>query len=110
MRRRNWKQFDPRTSRLAHEAKARKRMAEAETAVEVGLIRFSGPMLGEHVIRCLHRDGDRQVMLDVDGVPFRPATVRGVLRVLARRLTAGLTRPVPTRQGGPHTSRPYGLG
>lgn len=88
-RRKNWKQWDKRTSQIAHAAKERKRMADAVAAKEVGVIVFTGQMFGgvTHRIRCLHRDGDRVLLLEIDGRPVRPRSYRGVLRLLAKRLT-----------------------
>ena len=69
-------------------AKERKRLAAATAgdAVEVGLVRFSGPCFGgEHVLRLLHKEG-MQVLLVCDGMPMRPRSVRGVRAMLARRI------------------------
>lgn len=68
-------------------ARERKRMAEATAATVVGVVKFSGTMFGgDHEILCLNRDGEKHIMLDIDGRPHRPTTYRGVLRLLARRL------------------------
>ena len=69
-------------------ARERKRMAEATAATVVGVVRFSGTMFGgDHEILCLNRDGEKHIMLDIDGRPHKPTTYRGMLRLLARRLT-----------------------
>lgn len=74
-------------SRLGVLARERNRMAQSSAAIEVGRICFSGTMFGgNHVIRCLHRDGDQMLLLDIDDRPFKPETYRGVLRLLSRRL------------------------
>ena len=86
-RRKNWKQFDRHTSLLAHAAKREKIIESASAAVVVGVIKFSGSMFGgDHEVLCLNRDGEKHIMLDVDGAPFRPTTYRGVLRLLSERL------------------------
>jgi len=82
--RRKWLQI---RSRLGVLARERNRMARSMEAVEVGRIDFSGKMFGHHCILCLHRDGDTSMMLNIDGIPFKPKTYRGVLKLLAKRLT-----------------------
>ena len=74
-------------SRNANAAKERKRLAEAEQAEEVGVVRFSGPAFGgEHEIRCMVRGEDRHLLLEIDGSAARPRTLRGLVRVVCRRL------------------------
>lgn len=69
-------------------AKERKRLAVVETIDWVGRIRFDGPMFGgcEHVIRVAARGDDAALLVEVDGRPFRPLTLRGLRGILARRL------------------------
>lgn len=75
-------------SRKGVVARERKRIAEAQAATVVGVVRFSGSMFGgDHEILCLNRDGEKHIMLDIDGLPHKPTTYRGMLRLLARRLT-----------------------
>ena len=45
-----------------------------------------------HRIRCLYRDGDPVLLLEIDGNPVRPRTYRGVLRMIAKRLTRPVIR------------------
>ena len=79
-RRRKW-------SRNANAAKERKRLAAAVAAVEVGHIDFRGPMFGGlHTLRCLHRDGDRQLLIEIDGKPARPRSALGLRRLIAERI------------------------
>ena len=74
-------------SRKGVVARERKRIAEAQEATVVGVVKFSGTMFGgDHEILCLNRDGEKHIMLDIDGGPHKPTTYRGMLRLLARRL------------------------
>ena len=74
-------------SRNANAAKERKRFAESAEAVEVGHIEFRGPMFGGlHTIRCLNRDGERQLLIEIDGRPARPRSSLGLRRLIAERV------------------------
>lgn len=76
-------------------AKERRRLEQAAAAVEVGVVQFSGPAFGgPHVLRALHRDGDGHLLVEIDGRAHRPRTLRGLVRVLARRLWR-IQAPVP---------------
>lgn len=88
-KRKNWRQWDRRTSQLAHAAKRAKIIRVAVAADEVGVVVFAGPMFGgmTHRLRLLNQAGERHLLLEFDGVPAKPRTYRGVLRLLARRLT-----------------------
>ena len=73
---------------MAHAAKREKIIANTSAAVVIGVVKFSGSMFGgDHEVLCLNRDGEKYIMLEIDGVPFRPTTYRGVLRLIAERLT-----------------------
>ena len=70
-------------------AKERKRQAEACAAECVGTITFDGRLFGgRHVMRCLYRCGysETHVMIEIDGVAFRPLTAGGLRRIIARRV------------------------
>lgn len=75
-------------SRNAVAAKARLRLARVQESVEVGVIRFSGPMFGgaEHVLRCLVRDADPALLIEIDGLAHRPRSIRGLRKLLAERI------------------------
>ena len=77
-------------SRNANAAKERKRMLEAAQSIEVGVILFSGAMFRgvKHTLRILHTEGESLVMLEVDGRPWKPASVRGVRALIAKRIMA----------------------
>lgn len=68
-------------------AKERKRLAEADAAIEVGMIQFSGLMFGgEHILRCLSRSEKNHLLIEIDGRPHKPRTLRGLLALIAKRL------------------------
>lgn len=70
-------------------AKERKRMAESCVAKCVGVITFDGPMFGgDHTLRCLFSEtySERHLMIEIDDVTSKPRTVRGVFKLLAKRL------------------------
>jgi len=87
-RRKNWKAWDRCTSLLAHEAKRAKIIASAVAATEVGKVVFSGTVFGGvvHRMRLLNRDGEKHLLVEFDGVPAKPQTYRGMLRMIARRI------------------------
>ena len=70
-------------------AKERKRLANAIAMREYGVIIFQGEMFSgvTHRIRCLTDDAAPRLWLEIDGRIHRPVTYRGLLRLLARRLT-----------------------
>ena len=73
-------------------AKERLRLERTQDAECVGTVVFDGPMFdGKHEIRCLAADwfSDRHVMIEIDGKASSARTERGVLGLLARRLTKG---------------------
>ena len=86
--RKNWRAWTPETSRLAHAAKRAKIIANAVEATEVGMVIFSGTCFGGvvHRMRLLNEDGEKHLLVEFDGVPSKPQTYRGMLRLLARRL------------------------
>ena len=51
---------------------------------------LDGELFGgsDYIIRLLNRDGEKHLLLEFDGIPARPQTYRGLLRLLARRLVA----------------------
>ena len=58
------------------------------------MVVFQGPMFGgvTHRMRLLNRDGEKHLLVEFDGQCAKPQTYRGVLRMLARRLTTA-TKP-----------------
>ena len=75
-------------------ARARKRQEMVQTALCVGVIEFSGRVFGgTHTVRCLSSDAysDRYLMIEIDGMASKARSIRGVYRLLARRLAAGRT-------------------
>ena len=85
------RQRDRQLQRMAamRAAKERKRQAEACDAEHVGTVIFDGPLFGgRHVMRCLYRCGysETHLMVEIDGVAFKPLTRRGIDRIIARRI------------------------
>ena len=73
-------------------ARQRKIEQERDDAELVGTVQFSGSMFGgEHVLTCYAADwySDSKVMIEIDGHASKARTVRGLQRVIARRLTQG---------------------
>lgn len=69
------------------EAKARKRRETAATDIEVGTIIFNGPMFnGRHIMTLFARAGEPHLFPTVDSKPFRPVTIRGLRRMIAKRI------------------------
>lgn len=83
-------------SRLGVLTRERNRIARAEEAIEIGRIDFYGKMFGgSHVIRCLNRDSEEILLLEIDGQPFSPKTYRGVLRLIAAHLSRQSLKAAP---------------
>ena len=85
-----WKQLKTRRlerSRKGVLARERKRLAQAERAKWVGTIHFDGPAFnGQHQIRVAARSDEPFLLVDIDGFQHRPRSVRGLLRLICRRL------------------------
>jgi hypothetical protein len=72
-------------------ARERLRAARVHAAQCVGTITFEGLLFGgRHELRCLYSEtySDRYLMIEIDGVASKARTMRGVLRLLAKRLVA----------------------
>ena len=73
-------------------ARERLRAASVQAAECVGTITFEGPLFGgRHEMRCLFSEtySDRYLMIEIDGAASKARTMRGVLRLLSKRLMAG---------------------
>lgn len=69
-------------------AKERKRLENAVAMREIGIIIFGGDAFGgKHRIRLMTDDIAPCLWIEIDGEIHRPWSYRGVLRMLARRLT-----------------------
>jgi hypothetical protein len=99
-------------------AKERRRREDAQAAECVGVVTFEGPMFGgKHELRCLYLPSysETHLMIEIDGRPHRPRTVRGVVGVLAKRLFAGSMRrtdstPISNNRGNVATIMQAGSG
>jgi predicted GIY-YIG superfamily endonuclease len=72
-------------------SKERKRLANKKPLAEAGFIEFTGEQFDDgrgKIWRCLTDDTTPAVWLEIDGHIHRPRSYRGVLRLLARRLTS----------------------
>jgi hypothetical protein len=68
--------------------KERKRLTAAQAAVCVGIVVFDGAMFGgKHTLRCWDFGDERMVWIEIDGQHHKPRSWRGVLRLIAKRLT-----------------------
>ncbi len=79
--------FYDKLHKLGVAAQKRKRIAESESSTECGRIVFSGLMFGGgHVICLLVSGDDHYLRTEIDGIPYRPLTERGLRKLLARRI------------------------
>jgi hypothetical protein len=88
MKRKEREENQARYSRAGVLAREKKKREQAQETECVGTVTFDGPMFGGvHVMRCLFSEdySDRYLMIDVDGAAFRPLTVEGVRKVIAKR-------------------------
>lgn len=79
-------------SRNANAAKERKRLARTSEAIEIGKIEFNGKMFGgQHLIRCMARDGEDCLLLEIDGDAASARTWRGLMRMICKRIFKTVT-------------------
>lgn len=91
MKRKEREERQARYSRAGVLVRERKKREQTHAAECVGTVTFDGPMFGGvHVMRCLFSEdySDRYLMIDVDGAAFRPLTVEGVRKLIAKRIGA----------------------
>jgi len=74
-------------SRLGVLARERNRLAQEEAAVHVGSVLFAGPAFGGmHLVRAFARGEGPGLLIEVDGQAHRPRTLRGLVRLVSKRL------------------------
>jgi hypothetical protein len=68
-------------------AKQLKRLASAPSCCEVGVIIFEGLMFnGRHIMTIEARDGCQHVYPRIDGISYKPMTIRGLRSLIAKRI------------------------
>jgi hypothetical protein len=68
-------------------ARERNRMAAASAAQHVGSVLFAGPAFGGlHLVKAFARGDDPWLLLEIDGHAHRPRSLRGLVRLVCKRL------------------------
>ena len=57
-------------------------------SVEVAQIIFSGKLFSNetHIIRCLSHEDETHLVIEIDGMLYKPQTIRGLKKIIAERI------------------------